>query len=190
MSLGKVRVYIPVSYFKITHVFAIAKTQQCFTRLAEIHRHTQSAIKWTRQYRDYAIGAVNSLNGALITTKEKLNKERKRIMDVVLSGQVQSNGDSSNSDLPPLFSVTPSIDLPPPVYEAPPPAIDANENQNLLELPSIPSGLSSAASSFIELPQSDANSIASTSSNHNETTNTNDQAYVSHNVNNPFQTHK
>lgn len=170
-----------VVVFCILMTLWLAKTQQCFTRLAEVHRHTETALKWIRQYKDYATGAVTSLNMALITAKESLSKERARIMDAVVSGQIQSTGDSSNNgDLPPLFSIQPPTDVPPPVYEAPPPAID-DQNLNTLELPSIPSGVSSPATSFIDLP-----SQVGPSSNTPSINSGHEEAYTSHNVNNPF----
>jgi hypothetical protein len=195
----------------------IAKTTQCFNLLATAYRNMQNSMTWVKQYLDYTTGAVIRLNEALENTKKALETERCRIMDAVLAGQLDGQGDSSSSSN--------NVDIlinepPPPVYEAP------LGEQNEENLPSIPSNLTptSSLSNFPLggdhsplLPPANIHAVnvdntvpphpitpiligdtnTSPSTTINNTANHNNmgqqqqhlqpQPYVSHNVNNPFQ---
>lgn len=177
--------------------------------LAAVYRNTQNSISWVKQYKDYAVGAVKRLDSAIQTVKQTLRKERIRIIELVLSGQVTAATTSqqgASSDLPdPLIS---NYEAPPPVYEAPPPPLHEGVVPQNQSLPSIPSHFSSPIQSFANLSLNDADTNNNTplppitntpdtnQSSHANPTNlpnyTQDnpsyQSYISTNVNNPFRT--
>ncbi|CEG81855.1 hypothetical protein RMATCC62417_16005 [Rhizopus microsporus] len=113
------------------------KTTQCIAILAAATQNVKSSMNWIEQYKTYAEGAIERLKAAIENTKFSLEEERRRIIEAVLSGQLNglnSSGGNSSSDPSP----------PPPVYEAPPPArnsLDQNGNQSN-SLPTIPSNIS------------------------------------------------
>lgn len=180
----------------------IAKTTQCFGMLATAYRNIQNSLTWVKEYHEYTKGAIIRLDAVIETTTVALQNERRRIMDAVLAGHVDTSG-SSSSYQPGSSS---SNDPPPPVYEAPPAEYNSDTTrQSSNELPSIPANLSPSPS-FPHIPMSDSSSPLlppthlATNPNpsvppqpispvlgHTDTSPPHQQGYVSHNANNPFR---
>lgn len=137
----------------MTYVDALwrAKTTQCFGMLATAYRNIQNSLTWVKEYHEYTKGAIIRLDAVIETTTVALQNERRRIMDAVLAGHVDTSGSSS--------SYQPSSnDPPPPVYEAPPAEYNSDTTrQSSNELPSIPANLSPSPS-FPHIPMSDSSS--------------------------------
>ncbi|KAF7723804.1 hypothetical protein EC973_001588 [Apophysomyces ossiformis] len=159
---------------KVSHTFAVMATAQ---------RNIDNSITWVRQYMQYAEGALERLKLAVGSTKDSLEKERQRIFEGIMSGNL-AEGSSSSHEIP--------QDQPPPVYEAPPSA----SNHQTPTFPQVPQNMSPMSASAAPLSNSSPYpSVPSYPSMPNQPPmpispmmpGVNGTSYVTSNVNNPFQ---
>ncbi|KAL0087042.1 hypothetical protein F4703DRAFT_1850146 [Phycomyces blakesleeanus] len=193
-----------------------AATHEMLYRIVLVQRNIENSMTWTRQYMQYAEGAVAKLDQAIENTKKSLEKERKRIFERVLAGappppqitdtaggssSASTSANASNYD-DSLFS--PSYDAPPPVYEAPPASQIAQNSSNGNVMPPLPTNNSSFPSvntppmdninieppiqlSPSQAPTHPPRPITPVTSNPDPISSYPPPQYVSQNGNNPFQ---
>ncbi|KAI9018065.1 hypothetical protein CLU79DRAFT_761554 [Phycomyces nitens] len=122
-----------------------AATHEMLYRITLVQRNIENSMTWTRQYMQYAEGAVSKLNQAIENAQRALEKERRRIFERVLAGRPPADAagaSSSTSHDDDSLMYSPTYDAPPPVYEAPPASqLPPNGNSETL-MPSLPTNAS------------------------------------------------